>query len=128
MQTDLFAQDLPRKIVLQLKEIPPSFKNSKMLITKNPKGIPLDRPMLITKPEFQVQMEQITQLFASQLKSALAHGTGKTLTGFSLLSAIALSVPEDDCLAYLRGGVNVLPVKVESLAEEGVTITIERVS
>ena len=138
MQEDLFFK--PTKVTLEIKlpplanggkptierRLPPSFKNSKMLIVKNPRGRPLRRPMLITKPEYQELMEAIIQSFVFQLRSAFRGTDGKILTGSSLRALIALSMPEDDALPYLTGGISIRPRRVPK-GEEGVTITVERI-
>lgn len=104
-QPDLFKGQTapgPNRIVLKLDRIPPSFKNSKMIITKNPRGKPLPRPMLITKPEYQQALKAITESFVLQLLSACQTAGGATLTGSSLRSAIAWSTPEDDSLTHIQ--------------------------
>jgi len=54
--------------------------------------------LLITKPEFQKRMQEITESFVLQLVSAFPTGDGATLTGRSLRSAIASSMPADGLL------------------------------
>lgn len=122
MQQDLFGKCVG--VTLEVRGNVPSFKNSKMLITRDPRGRPLRRPMLITNPDFQKRMEEITESLRLQLLSAFQTIEGKTLTGCSLLSSIALSVPEDDC--WTRIPDMVLKAKVCGPGEiEGATITIK---
>lgn len=110
---------------LQIKGLViPSFKNNKILITKSPQGRPLDRPLLITNPEYQKIMQQMVESFVSQLRCAFQTEGGETLTGASLRSAIASSMPEDDCWTQvpdqrIRG-------ELCRPGDEGATILIER--
>lgn len=69
----------------------PSFKNSKMLT----------RGRLITKPEYQHQMEQITQAFESQLRSWFQTNGIETGTGPTALLQIASLLPLDDSLKWI---------------------------
>ena len=123
----LFKEMQPKPVVLELRGIiPPSFKNQKMLITKSAHGKPLDRPLMITKPEYQRIMARMVDSFVSQLLCAIQTNAGETLTGLSLRSAIACAVPEDDCWTqvpdqHIRG-------ELCEPGHEGVTITIERLN
>lgn len=99
-QRALFPSMPPIRLSIRGMTIP-GFKNNKMLIAKGPNGKPLKRPLLITKPELQVLMEQITSSFVSQLLCAFRTEGGETLTGCSLRSAIASSMPVDDCLTVV---------------------------
>lgn len=108
----------------------PSFKNSKMLITKVPqgKGRPmrlLEKPFLITKPEFQQWMEKAIQSLISQLLSMSRTVQGETQSERSKLFAMLSCMPADD-------SVNDLPVgswKVMRCqpGEEGARIEIRRI-
>lgn len=126
-QVDLFPNPMAvstHPVRLELKGSIPSFKNNKILITKGPKGRPLDRPLLITKPEYQKRMAEIVESFVCQLLSAFQTADGKTLTGCSLRSAIALSTPGDDAWTWVPEitikGVLCAP------GQEGASILIER--
>lgn len=125
-QKDFFSNQTARTAVkLVLKGITiPSFKNNKMVIAKSPSGKPLDRPLLITKPEFQKVMEQIMASFESQLLSAFQTADGQTLAASSTRSLIALSVPDDDCWSRIPE----IHVRAEYCqpGEEGAEILIER--
>lgn len=113
-------------LVLEIRGDIPSFKNQKMILTKLPNGRPLRRPLLITKPEFQKRMREIEDSFVLQLLSAFRTSDGKTLTGRLLRSAIALSVPADDCWTWLPE----IRIRAELCAkgQEGATITLERLT
>jgi hypothetical protein len=127
-QKDFFSVPVApiiKPLVLEVKGSVPSFKNSKMLVTRGPHGRPLPRPMLVTKPEYQKRMSEIEESFVLQLLSAFRTEEGQTLTGSSLRCAIALSVPADDCWLmipeiHIRGEL-CLP------GQEGATVTIERI-
>lgn len=126
-QPDLFLDPMATitsPLVLQIKGSIPSFKNNKMLIVKGPSGRPLPRPLLITKPELQKRMQEIEDSFVSQLLCAFRTEDGKTLTGSSLQSVIALSVPADDCWMQLPE----IHIRGELCppGQEGATITLER--
>jgi hypothetical protein len=116
---------IPSKLTLELRGLViPSFKNNKILIAKSPQGKPLDRPLLITKPEFQKIMARMVASIESQLRCAFRTEDGATLTGVSLRSAIALSMPEDDCWTQVPE----ISIRGELCepGQEGATITIER--
>jgi hypothetical protein len=122
MQPELFSKPTP--LTLEIIGLIPSFKNHKMIITKGPGGRPLPRPLLITKPEYQERMKQITESFVLQLLSAFRTDSGETLTGCSLRSAIALCMPADDCWTQIPE----IHLKAELCepGEVGATILIER--
>ncbi len=123
MQSELFGK--PKPLVLEIKgQVIPSFKNRKMIVTKGPRGNPLPEPLLITRPEVQKRTAKITAAFVSQLLSAFQTTTGETLTGCSLRSAIALSVPDDDCWTRIPE----IRIRAELCAPgaEGATLIIER--
>lgn len=121
MQEELFEK--PKPVTLDVRGNVPSFKNCKRVIARTPKGVPLERPILITKPEVQERMEEITESFVLQLSSAWQTAEGKTLTGPSQRSLIASSVPDDDCWTRIP----ILHVSaVLDPGNEGVEITIER--
>jgi hypothetical protein len=122
MQPDLFQK--PKPLILTVSGPIPSFKNNKILIAKGPSGRPLERPLMITKPEFQKVMAKMVDSFVSQLQCAFQTGDGATLTGCSLRSAIALSVPADDCLTQVPE-IHIRAEMVEK-GREGATIVIER--
>ena len=124
MQLELAAMKA-KPITLEVRGVlVPSFKNSKVMVFKTKQGTFLPRPLLITKKDYSKRMEEITDSFVSQLRCAFQTEDGKTLTGASLHSSIALSVPDDDCWT------RILDVRVKSElcspGNEGVTITIER--
>lgn len=127
-QPDLFASPtvpLPSRVVLEVRGIVVSFKNSKILIAKGRNGRPLPRPLLITKPELQKRMQEITESFVLQLLSAFQTSDGATLTGRSLRFAIASCTPADDCWTCLPE----IHLKAELCApgQEGATIVLERI-
>jgi len=115
---------ITKSLILEVKGSIPSFKNNKMLLTKMPSGRPLDRPLLITKPEYQKRIAEIEDSFVSQLLCAFQTDDGQTLTGSSLRCAIALSVPEDDCWTQVPE----IHFRGEPCArgQEGATVLIER--
>lgn len=112
-------------LVLQVRGGIPSFKNNKILVAKDRRGRPLSRPLLITKPEFQKRMKEIEDSFVLQLLSAFRTEGGQTLTGSSLRSAIASSVPADDCWTQIPE----ITIRAELCApgQEGATITLQRI-
>ncbi len=123
LQPDLFQK--PKPVKLELKGLTiPSFKNNKMLIVKSPNGKPLQRPLLITKPEFQQVMQRITDAFVLQLSSVFQTGDGLTLAANSIRSLIASSMPADDCWEQIPE----IHVTAESCepGSEGASIVIER--
>jgi hypothetical protein len=115
-------------LTLEIRGLGPvvSFKNSKVLLVKNPKtGEPLKRPMLVTKGEYKKQMRKIVESFVLQLLCAsqtIIDGTGTALLRRSLIASL---LPEDDSL-------NEIPefhVYVERVEEgqEGALIEIQRI-
>jgi len=104
----------------------PSFKNSKMLVTKGPKGQPLREPFLTTKPELARWMKLAVQSFESQLLSKCQTGFDATPLVLSRLSSIVSSLPEDDSVNDLRE-LHLTVVRVPP-GEEGATIVIERLT
>jgi hypothetical protein len=129
LQWDMFSvpmASIAKPLALEVRGTIPSFKNSKMLITKDPRGRPLRRALLITKPEFQKRMSEIVDSFVSQLLSAFQTAEGQTLTGSSLRCAIALSVPADDCWTMVPE----ISIQGELCqpGQEGASITIERLT
>lgn len=141
MQQDLFTPK-GRTIVLEITGTIPSYKNNKMLIQPSLREVwaavkrgnisqiaaaltayAKKRPMLITKPEYQKQMEQIMASLESQLLSAFQTTGAQTCQGNSIRSLIAASVFADDAWTYLpeihlRG-------ELCEPGQEGATITIE---
>jgi hypothetical protein len=112
-------------LTLTAKGIIPSLKNNKVLIARGRNGKPLPRPLLITKPEYKEKMEKITESFRLQLLSAFRTESGETLTGCSLLSAIASALPEDDAWTHIPE----IHIRAELCedGEEGCDITIKRI-
>jgi hypothetical protein len=102
----------------------PSFKNSKRWVTKTPQGKPLNRPLLITSPEFQRWMEKAVLSFESQLLSLFPITSGGTQPERSRLFAIVSSLPEDDSVRDFTQGS--WTVKRVQPGEEGAEILIER--
>lgn len=123
-QATLFNEPTLCPLRLEVRGIVPSFKNNKMLIVKDPRGRPLRRPLLITKPEFQKAMEQITRDFVSQLLSASQIAGGGTVTAHGKRLLIASCVPADDCWTQIPD----VRIKAElcEAGHEGATILIER--
>lgn len=93
-----------RKIVLYVKGLGsvPSFKNKKKIIQLKING--KLRPSLMTDPKKAKWMERCIQDFASQLSSSSVIEGVATFLGCSKQSAIALSMPADDCWAELELG------------------------
>jgi hypothetical protein len=104
----------------------PSFKNAKHWITKLPNGKPLQRPFLITSPEFQKWMEKAVQSLESQLLSMCQTGGDETQLVRSKLFAMLSQLPADDSVNDLvEGSWKVVRVPP---GEEGCVITITRLS
>ncbi len=107
------------RLVVQFGEEVPSFKNSKMIITR-------PRPRLITKPERQKWMQKAILVIESQLRSWLLTTGTETQTGLIPLSKIASSLPLDDSLKWIPShSVSWRRVKK---GEEGAIIEIERLT
>lgn len=143
MQPELFAKPPPLILELRGIQVPisakrrkkpgplpppnyhiPSKKNNKMLITKDPRGRPLKKPMLITKPEYLEWTEKAIASLESQLLSkCLTTGEG-IQQALSKLSAILSSLPVDDSVNDLPNGS--WSVQFVKPGEEGATIKIER--
>lgn len=102
-----------------------SFKNSKVLITKNSfTGQPLEKPLLVTKGEYKKQMAKIVEAFLSQLLCAYQTAKEETGTALSRQYWIALSLPEDDSLNFVPE----IHLHLERVpeGEEGALIEIEK--
>jgi hypothetical protein len=123
MQTRLFDEKKPEPITLTFKGLVPNFKNSKMIITKSPKGKLLDRPLIITKPEYQKVMAAMIDSFAAQLLSVFQTRGGGTLTAQQRRSLIALSMPSDDCWTQMPD--TRVTAQLCEPGQEGVSITVE---
>lgn len=104
----------------------PSFKNSKMLVAKGPNGRPLERPFLITKPEFAKWMDLAMQSFESQLLSKCQTGSDGIPAVRSKLFSMLSLLPADDSVNDLKE--LILTVERVNPGEEGATITIERLT
>ena len=124
VQKDLFLASAPSKVTLTVKGLIPGKKNCKMIVTKGPHGRPLSRPMLITKPDYQKRIEEIVESFVSQLRSACQTASGGTLTGSSLRSWTAFSLPADD--SFLNIPVLIISGELCEPGEEGAEISIVR--
>lgn len=124
MQADLFLKPTP-PLVLTVGGPIPSFKNNKMVIAKSPQGRPLERPLLITKPEYQNRMEEIIQGFERQLLSAFQADKGQTLTASSLQLWMRSCVPADDCWEMLPE--IVIKGELCESGKEGAIVIIERI-
>lgn len=127
-QRDLFSDQTARigsQIVLQIKGIIPGKKNNKMLVTRDPRGRPLRRPFLITKPEYQEALAKITVSLQSQLRSACQTACGETLTESLLRYWIASSLPADDSWTHVPE----MTIRGELCepGHEGATVTITRI-
>lgn len=96
----------------------PSFKNSKQLFIRNGK------PRMATKPAYKKWMARCIRLIEFTLLSRFRIAAGAMLTGDSLPSWTASSVPFDDSVDWIPE----ILVTVERVpkGEEGATITIER--
>lgn len=149
MQKDLFAVPVQTEpLILTLKRIPaprrlgkerkesqiplppnyhiPSFKNSKQLITRTPRGKLLDRPLLITSPEYREWMAKAVASLESQLLSMCRTGAEETPPEHLKLFAMLSRLPADDSVNDLPEG----SWKVERVTpgEEGAKIEIERIT
>jgi len=113
------------RVILEIKGKIPSFKNNKMVIAKSPQGKPLERPLLITKPEYQKAMEEIVRSFVFQLQSVLPTGAERIWTANSLRSAIASWLPADDCWTALPE-IAIKGVRCDP-GGEGATVIIEKI-
>lgn len=102
----------------------PSFKNAKVWITKTPRGIPLEKPFLITSPEFQQWKEKAVRSLESQLLSMCQTGSDATPQVLSKLSVMCSLLPVDDSVRDLRQGA--WTVDFVPQGQEGVTISLER--
>jgi hypothetical protein len=109
---------------LEVKGLIPGKKNNKLLVTKDPRGRPLRKPLLITKPEYQAALEKITEYLRSQCLCACQTECGGTLTASSLLCWTLSHLPADDCWTH----VPIMEIRGELCrpGEEGATILIER--
>lgn len=127
---DLFSSQTgagASRVVLEIKGIPPGKKNNKMVITRLANGKQLERPLLITRPDYQKELEKITESLRFELLSASRTSDGATLTGSALRSWMLYSTPEDD--AWTRIPVIQIEGRLCETGEEpGVTIVIERLS
>lgn len=151
-QKDMFSIPAPRPgpLFLYLKRIPaprtmramkgkkpqpeaaaqnfhiPSFKNSKVWITKDPRGNPLKRPMLITAPEFQRWKEKAVASIESQLLSMCQTGSDGIQQVRTKLFAMCSRLPADDsCNDLPEGSWKVVRVPP---GEEGCEISLEKLT
>lgn len=94
----------------------PAMKNSKMIVRRGKK------PMLITKPERRLWMDETIQDFVSQLRAAIPITENATLMEAARLSLIA-SLPQDDSWQWIPE----LIVRAEKCdkGNEGADILIE---
>lgn len=116
-------------LILEIRGLGPvvSFKNSKVLLVKNPKtGEPLKRPMLVTKGEYKKQMQKIVDAFVSQLLCASQTINGGTGTALLRRSLTALLLPADDSLSDIPE-FHVYTEYVEE-GQEGALIEIQRIA
>lgn len=104
----------------------PSFKNSKRWVTKLPSGKPMDRPFLISSPEFQRWKEKAVQLLESTLLSKCQTGCDGIQQVRSRLFAILSLLPADDSVNDLTEGS--WRVQLVPPGEEGAEITLTRLS
>jgi hypothetical protein len=146
-QKDMFAPPtvLGQKLVLEIKGIAiepskmrlkerktiappnyhiPSFKNSKRWVTKLPNGRPMNRPLLISSPEFQVWKEKVIQSLCSQLLCGCQTGSDETPQVRSKLFAILSQLPADDSVNDLTSGS--WKVEIVPPGQEGALIEITR--
>lgn len=93
----------------------PSFKNSKMLT----------RGRLITKPEYQQLMKQITQAFECQLRSWFQTNGIETGTGRTALLRIASLLPLDDSLKWIAE--HCVKWQRVSKGNEGAELKVEKI-
>src|SRR5438445_259170 len=82
----------------------PSKKNNKTWLTKLPNGKPLNRPLLITKPEYQQWTEKAIARLESILLSACQTADGGIQQVQSKLYAILSQLPADDSVRELTEG------------------------
>jgi hypothetical protein len=113
------------KIVLVVKGLShvPSKKNSKMMITRGPKGFPLKTPRLITKPEYQRWIERCIRNFVSQLSSLSQTGGAGMLMVPRVHSPMHWSNLFDDSVDWIPEW----SIKVERVLEgmEGAIVILE---
>lgn len=123
-QAELFSQPMQKPLVLRIQGIIPGKKNNKMLVTKDFRGRPLRKPMLITKPEYQKALEKITESLRCQSLSAYQIESGATSMASSLRSWILSRLPADDSWTHVCH----LTIRAELCqpGEEGATVTIRR--
>ena len=116
----------PPPIKLEIRGLTiPSFKNNKLIITKTPQGKPLNRALIITKPEFQKVMRTMEADFERQLLSDFRATEGQTSAGSSIRSWIASSIPADDCWANIPE--IIIKGELCEPGNEGASILIERI-
>lgn len=102
----------------------PSFKNSKVVISKGPHGRPLERPFLITKPELAKWMEKAVRHLESTLLYMCQTESDVIPPERSTLSAMLSRLPEDDSVNDLTQGS--WSVEMCEPGREGATITLTR--
>ena len=124
MQASLFSEETPKPVRLEIKGLIPSKKNNKMLVVKDPRGRPLKRPLLLTKPEYQVALQKIMESLRSQCMSACQTESGGTLTASSLRCWTALRLPADDSWCHIP--IMIVTGELCEPGQEGATVTIER--
>lgn len=115
---------IPNPLILEIRGLIPGKKNNKMLVTKDPRGRPLRKPLLITKPEYQRALEQITESLRYQLLSACQTASGEILTASSVQSWIASSLPADDAWTHIPR--MTVEAQLCECGQEGATVTIRR--
>lgn len=104
----------------------PSMKNSKMWMTKLANGKPLKRPLLISKPEYQVWRERAVQALESQCLSMCLITGEETQQALTRLSSICSLLFEDDSVSDLPQGT--WSVHLVPPGKEGAVLLIERLS
>lgn len=115
-------------LTLEIRGLGPvvSFKNSKVLLVKNPKtGEPLKRPMLVTKGSYKKQMRKIVESFVAQLLCASQTVNGGTGTAQLRRYLTASLLPADDSLSDIPE-FHVYTEYVEE-GQEGAIIEIQRI-
>lgn len=97
-----------------VKQAVPAFKNRKRIVGKQ----------LRTDRAVKARMNQIVDVFVSQLLCAIERETGGTLTAQQVRFWTLLLLPDDDCWTCVPE----LIVTAEQSTEDGATVLIERIT
>lgn len=145
LQQDMFGttESGTRRVTLELSGAIPSFKNNKMLLPPSTKRLRdalaagnLDwarsamkdflkkRTFLITKPEYQKEMDRLIDSIVSQLRCAFQTDATRTSQESSIQSWTASSMPADDWWERIPE----IQIRAELCepGHEGATVVVER--